>query len=203
MRQFFSWRVWGAFIALAVLAVSLKVVLPAGARSDTQNIGPPLRTVQFVSLVYSVKTSNTFAVNGGVVTGSAEFILDGQRTMHVYQGTPGEITCADYTAIGRCVVLADLLGDAVVWFTLVPVETGLKVVAPPIVALLDGGIAQLANGWLVPHANVIDRSCDAETDSLTEFIRDYGPQSTTIIDVSTQQITQVKCSPSVTATTTT
>ena len=202
MRQFFSWRIWGAFIALAVLAVSLKVVLPAGARSDPANIGPTPRTVQFVSRVYLVKASNTFTVNGGSVSGSAEFILDGQRTMHIYQGTPGEITCDDYTVIGRCVVLADLLGDAVVWFALVPVETGLKVVAPPIVALLDDGIAQLSNGWLVPHANAVDRSCPAETDSLTEFIRDFGPQSSTIIDVSRHQIVQVKCSPSVTATTT-
>ena len=202
MRQFFSWRIWGAFAALAVLAVTLKVVVPAGASHDESTNRPTPRTVQFVSLVYSVTSSNVFVINGGIVTGSADFVLDGQRTMHIYQGTPGEMACPDYKEVGRCVVLADLLGDAVVWFTLVPVATGLKVVAPPIVALLDGGIAQLANGWLVPHASVVDRSCPAETDSLAHFIRDYGPQSTTIIDVSSQQITQVKCAPSVTVSTT-
>ena len=99
-------------------------------------------------------------------------------------------------------MLADLLGDAVIWFALVPVGDGLKVEAPPIVGLLDDGIAQLANGWRVPHASVVTRSCPQETTSLSEFLRDFGPESTTIIDVAKQQITQVKCSPKVTATTT-
>jgi hypothetical protein len=101
------------------------------------------------------------------------------------------------------VVLADLLGDAVIWFTLVPVETGFKVEAPPIVELLDDGIARLQNGWLVRMAGAVDRSCPQETGSLVEFLRDFGPKSTTIIDVAKQRITQVKCSPDVTATSST
>ena len=121
--------------------------------------------------------------------------------MKIVQGTLGEITCEDYTEVGRCVVLADLLGDAVVWFALVPVQTGFKVEAPPIVELLDDGIARLENGWLVPLAGAVDRACAQETGSLAEFLRDYGPGSTTIIDIPKQRITQVKCSPSVTATT--
>jgi len=200
MRQFFSWRIWGAFVVLAVLAVTLKVVLPAGAKKDTGPVGPTPRTVQFISLVFSVKTSDVFVMDDGIVSGEVDFILDGQRTMHIYQGTPGEITCPDYSGVGQCVVLADLLGDAVVWFALVPVSAGLRVEAPPIVALLDDGIAELANGWRVPHASVVDRSCPQETNSLSEFLRDFGPESTTIIDVSEQQITQVRCSPKITET---
>ena len=200
MRQFFSWRIWAAFIALIALAVTLKVVLPASAAKDTTPTGPKERTVQFVSLVYVVQPSDQFAVNSGVVSGTADFILDGQRTMHIVQGTAGQITCKDYTEIGRCVVLADLLGDAVVWFALVPVQTGLKVEAPPIVELLDDGIAKLQNGWLVPLATAVDRKCEQDTASLAEFIRQFGPESTTIIDVAKQRITQVKCPDSVTAT---
>lgn len=203
MRQFFSWRIWAAFLALIVLAVTLKLVLPAGAATDTVTPGLVERTVQFTSLVYVAQPSNTFVINGGIVTGSVDFILDGQRTMHVYQGTPGEISCKDYTEIGRCVVLADLLGDAVVWFALVPVADGLKVEAPPIIAVRDGGIAELANGWLVPMANIVDRKCAQETASLGEFIRLYGPSSTTVIDVAKQRITQVRCADSVTVTSTT
>ncbi|MCU1396948.1 MAG: hypothetical protein JWN62_57 [Acidimicrobiales bacterium] len=198
MRQFFSWRIWGAFVALALLAVGLKFVLPASASKDAAPIGPTPRTVQFISLVYAAKPSNTFAMDAGLVTGSIDFILDGQRTMHVYAGTPGDITCPDLTDIAKCVVLADLLGDAVVWFALVPVADGLKVELPPIVALLDDGIAQLSNGWHVPHASIVDRSCPQETSSMTEFIRDFGPESTTIVDVAKQEITQVRCSPKVT-----
>lgn len=202
MRQFFTWRIWAAFVALGVLAVTLKLVLPAGAaKQETASSGPTARTVQFVSLVYAVQPSNTFAVNNGIVTGSADFVLDGQRTMKVVQGTLGDITCPDYTAVGHCVVLADLLGDAVIWFALVPVQTGFKVDAPPIVELLGDGIARLENGWLVPLAGAVDRSCAQETGSLAEFLRDYGVGSTTIIDVAKQKITQVKCSPSVSATT--
>lgn len=204
MRQFFSWRIWAAFGALVLLAVTLKVVLPAGAaKTAATPAGPPERTVQFVSLVYAVQPSNTFAVNDGIVTGSADLVLDGQRTMHIVQGTLGEIDCPNYTKVGQCVVLADLLGDGVIWFALVPVESGFKVNAPPIVELLGDGIARLKNGWLVRMASAVDRSCKngQETGSLVEFLRDYGPQSTTIIDVAKQRITQVKCAASVTVTT--
>ena len=202
MRQFFTWRIWAAFGALILLAVTLKWVLPAGAAtSDTTPSGPTERNVQFVSLVYEVQPSSSFAVHDGIVTGSADLVLDGQRTMHVVQGTLGEIDCPDYTEVGKCVVLADLLGEAVIWFALVPVETGFKVEAPPIAELLADGVARLENGWLVRMASAVDRSCAQETASLVEFLRDYGPQSTTIIDIAKQRVTQVKCSPSVTATT--
>ena len=204
MRQFFSWRIWAAFGALVLLALTLKVVLPAGAvTADSTSIGPVARTVDFVSLVYAVQPSNTFAVHDGIVTGSADLVLDGQRTMHVVQGTLADINCPNYTKVGQCVVLANLLGDAVIWFALVPVETGFKVEAPPIVELLADGIARLRNGWLVRMAGAVGRSCAQETGSLVEFLKNYGPQSTTIIDVAKQRITQVKCAASVTATTST
>jgi hypothetical protein len=206
MRQFFSWRVWAALAAVVGLALFWRAVAPDTAVTGTAPDGPTHRTVQFVSLVYSVTPSAGFSVAGGVVSGSADLVLDGQRTMHLVAGTPGEIDCDDLTDIGRCVVLADLLGDAVVWFTLQPVQTGLKVIAPPVVALLDDGIALLQNGWMVPYNSPVDRKCnDEEIPSLAEFIRDYGPGSRTIIDVAKQRITQVVCandSPDTTTTTT-
>ncbi|MCU1394737.1 MAG: hypothetical protein JWM34_3165 [Ilumatobacteraceae bacterium] len=199
MRQFFSWRIWAAFAALAGLALALKIVLPAGQVSGSAPNGQVARNVQFVSLVYAVQVPTTFTLDDGVVKGQVDFILDGQRTMHIYTGTPGEITCPDYSGVAQCVVLADLLGDAVVWFALVPVQPGSKVIAPPIVALPGDGIAELENGWRVPMEDVVDRSCPQETASLTDFIREFGPQSTTIIDVAAQKVSQVRCSPSVTA----
>jgi hypothetical protein len=200
MRQFFSWRIWAAFGAIIGLFLLLKLVLPADAAEKQKLTGPPERQVDFVSLVYTVQPSADFSVRSGLVTGSADFVIDGQRTMHVMQGTLGDVTCRDYTTIGNCAVVADLLGDAVIWFALVPVQAGLKVEAPPIVELRDEGIARLRNGWLVPLANAVDRSCPQETGSLDEFIHRFGPGSTTIIDVSKQRITQVRCSSSVKAT---
>jgi len=193
MRQFFSWRVWAALGAVIGLAVLWKVAAPDAGVTGTAPNGPQERTVQFVSLVYTVKPSVGFTIADGIVSGSADLVLDGQRTMHIVAGTPGDIACDDLTDIGRCVVLADLLGDAVVWFTLQPVQTGLKVDAPPIVELLDDGIARLENGWLVRYDSDVDRKCNEETGSLREFIDEYGPQSTTIIDVARQRITQVVC----------
>jgi hypothetical protein len=194
MRQFFSWRIWAAAASVIALALLWKVVAPDAGVIGVGPSGPKQRTVQFVSLVYAVHPSIGFTVAGGVVGGSADFVLDGQRTMHVVAGTPGDIACDDLTALGRCVVLADLLGDAVVWFTLQPVQTGLKVHAPPIVELLDDGIARLENGWLVPYDSAVGRKCgEKETGSLAEFLDEYGPQSTTVIDVARQRITQVVC----------
>jgi len=197
MRQFFSWRIWAAFGAVVGLALLLKVVLPASASEPEANIAPTERHVDFASLVYAVQPSPDFAMHDGSVTGLADFVIDGQRTVHVLPGTFGEITCDDYLVIAKCAVVADLLGDAVVWFALVPVQTGLKVDAAPIVELLDNNIAELRNGWQVPMATSVVRNCAQETGSLDEFIRRFGPGSTSVIDLSKQRITLVRCSPDV------
>ena len=52
----------------------------------------------------------------GTATGEMRLALDATRTMVVKPGTPGEITCAKLAEINQCIVAADLLGDAVVWF---------------------------------------------------------------------------------------
>lgn len=204
MRQFFSWRIWVAFAALIGLVVLLRAVLPSDSADEPVAVGPADRTIDFVSFVYQVKPSSRFFVLDGVVNGSAEVVIDGQRTMQIVDGTPGDLNCPDFTEIGKCVVVADLLGDAVVWFDLVPVvQPGYKVNAAPIVEILDSGLVRLENGWLVRTANSVDRRCDQETGSLTEFIRDFGPTSSTIIDVATQKVTAVVCANAENASTTT
>ncbi|MEO6122732.1 MAG: hypothetical protein ABIR32_03420 [Ilumatobacteraceae bacterium] len=194
MRQFFSWRFWATLASLLGLVVLLKVVLPADATKQAVPTGPPDRTIDFVSLVYGIQPANRFFILDGIVNGSADVIIDGQRTMHIVEGTPGAIDCPAYREIGRCIVVADLLGDAVIWFDLVPREPNEKVNAAPIVDILDGGFVRLANGWVIKAVNSIDRRCKQETGSLREFVDTYGPSSTTIIDVATQRVTAVVCS---------
>jgi len=194
MRQFFSWRIWVTLASLLGLLVLLRVVLPAGATTDEQPTGPPERMIDFVSLVYVVQPAGRFFMLDGIVNGSADAIIDGQRTMHIVEGTPGAINCPEYREIGKCVVVADLLGDAVVWFDLVPRQPNLKAYAAPVVDILDDGFVRLADGWVLKGANSIDRRCKQETGSLREFIDTYGPGSTTIIDVATQRVTAVVCS---------
>jgi len=199
MRQFFSWRIWAAVAALVGLVVMLKFVLPASATKPAVSTGVVDRHIDFVSLVYVVRPAPDFVIHDGVVIGTADFVIDGQRTMHIAEGTFGDISCDNYQEVGRCVVVADLLGDAVVWFSLVPVAPGLRINAPPIIALLDGGFVRLQNGWVAKLAASVDRSCSQQTGSLAEFVRRFGPASTTVIDLSKQRITIVKCSADVKA----
>ncbi len=199
MRQFFSWRIWAAFGALIGLTLLLKTSLPSSASSSTATAHSTARTIDFISLVFQIAPAEDFAVVDGVTQGSAAFILDGHRTMQITPGTLGQNDCDDYTQIAHCVVLADLLGDAVIWFAIVPAEPGLKVSLPPIVSLLGNGVVQLSNGWLVRTAKSVDYKCPQETGSLSEFLSKFGPESTTVIDVSKQRVTAVQCAENIKA----
>ena len=201
MRQFFSWRIWAAFGALAGLALLFWVVLPTNtATTEPVSSVVPTRQIDFISFVFQVTPSDDFLINDGVVTsGSADLIIDGQRTMHIFEGTLGSNDCPNSAEVDKCAVFADLLGEAVVWFALVPLQPGLKVTAPPIVDLLGNGVAELSNGWLLRTADQVDRKCAQESGSLSEFVTKFGPDSSTTIDVSKQRITSVTCSPKVTS----
>lgn len=199
MRQFFSWRFWAAFAALIGLALLLKTSLPTTAARSDLTPATVVRTVDFISLIFQVEPSADFNVVDGVVQGSASFVLDGHRTMRVETGTLGTNQCPDYTQVAHCVVFADLLGDAVIWFAILPAEQGLKVTLPPIASVLSNGIVQLSNGWLVRTASSVDYKCPQETSSLREFLSKFGPGSTTTIDVSKQRVTAVQCAQDVKA----
>lgn len=194
MRQFFSWRLWAALAALIGLVVVLKLVLPADTSESAPVAGPPERRIDFVSLVFLVQPDSKFGIVDGLVTGSADVIIDNRRTMRLVEGTPGSIDCPQYTEIGKCVVVANLLGDAVVWFELVPILPNFKINTAPVVETLDDAMVRLENGWLIRRASTVDRRCKQETGSLQEFINSFGAGSTTIIDVPSQKVTAVVCS---------
>jgi len=198
MRQFFSWRIWATIAALIGLTFWLRAELPPIVTAHA-TVSTPVheRRIDLMTLVYSVQPGPSFRIDKGVVSGSADFVIDGQRTMHIVAGTLGEITCRDYTKIANCVVVADLLGDAVIWFALAPAVAGPKIEAAPIDAVLDNGLVRLHSGWLVPAVTSIERRCPQETGSLAEFIRRFGPASTTIIDVAKQEVVAVQCAASV------
>jgi hypothetical protein len=192
VRQFFSWRLWAAFGAIVALALVARAVLPESKAETAPAEGPPERRVDFVSLVYSVERTPDFRITGGTVAGAMDLVLDGQRTMRIVEGTLGDVSCDQLDELNACAVVADLLGDAAVWFALVPASST-RIETAPIVELVDGGLARLGNGWLIRHAGVVDRQCSAETRSLTDFIERFGPGSTTIVDISTQRVIAVRC----------
>jgi len=131
----------------------------------------------------------------GRTVGQLDAVLDENRVARVAPGTPGDVTCENFEDPDRCVLLADLLGDAVVWFALVPAGPRDTVELGPIEDLQDG-YARFTNGWEILYAPVIERdadSCGDDVVSFSDFLRRFGPDSTTVVDLETRQVTAVIC----------
>lgn len=112
--------------------------------------------------------------------------------MRVVSGTFGVDDCSTAEKrVGRCAVFADLLGEAVVWFQLSPIDDG-HVELPAVVGF-DDDLARLANGFLLPHAEVFTRRCATEYSSFTEFRRDLGEDFVTLWSLEEGQLTDVIC----------
>ena len=108
------------------------------------------------------------------------------------EGTYGEITCEQLDQIGKCAVVADLLGDAVIWFSVVPLR-GSDTVEMPAIVELDEGIATLENGWQVPYASVLERQCARDFGSFREMLDEVGTDFTSIYDIGDGELTDVVC----------
>ena len=104
MRQFFSWRIWAAFAALIALAFALKTILPSASKDDAVVSGASARTIDFMAPVFQLQPSPDFSVTDGVVRGSADAVIDGNRTMHIVDGTLGSNSCTNITEVSACVV---------------------------------------------------------------------------------------------------
>jgi hypothetical protein len=113
--------------------------------------------------------------------------------MIVKAGTPGEVSCPGLTGLAQCTVAADLLGDAVLWFSIVPGTPGSTVQLPAVVELLPGGWVRLADGWVLRHAAKVDRSCPEATASLVDFIDTFGSEATSTFNFDRQELVKVTC----------
>ena len=201
-----TWRFLAAIGALVLLAVGvdtafsraekqgeIAVVAPATFDADG-NLIP--RRIDLIEPVAFVVASPDFEIGGdGLSVGLLDAVIDADRIARVVPGTPGEVTCANFDDPNRCVLVADVLGDAVVWFALMPRGPRDTVELPPIVDLQDG-YALFVNGWEVLYAPVIERdadSCGDDVVSFSDFLRRFGPGSTTVVDLETRQVTAVIC----------
>ncbi len=198
MRQFLSPRFWLSLGALAGLLVLLVVVFgrdtpSSGAQSPGVPTADEPRHLDLVSWVYLATPAPGFALDQGVTTSDLSLQLDGTRTMVIKAGTPGEIDCPTLTQAAQCTVAVDLLGDAVLWFALVPGAPGPAISLPAVTQVLDSPWVQLANGWAVRRANVVERSCAEDTTSLGDFIRTYGDAATSTFNFEQQEIVKVTC----------
>lgn len=183
----------GALIALALLTRALLL------RDDAlQTVVEPEkieRRINLIEPIASTAASPEFEVGrNGVTTGFLDLTLAGDRVMRIAPGTLGEVECDGLLAgTGQCAIFADMLGDAVVWFSILPQAPRSTVELPPIVDLQDGE-AIFENGWLIPFPPVIERDCPGEDiPTFSDFLRRFGPDSVSIVDLTTKQVVTVRC----------
>lgn len=195
MRELLSWRLVAALAALAGLAFLASSILDDDDELEAIiDPAPRERRIDLIAPVIAPLPSDDFEIDDdGLTVGYLDLLLPGDRTMRVAPGTPGEITCDEFEEFDGCGVLADVLGDAVVWFALVPQAEDATAELPPIVDL-DEGYAVLENGWLIAYPPVIERECgDIDIPTFSDFLDDYGPDSVSIVDLNLQQVTRVRC----------
>lgn len=200
MRQLLSWRTWAALGALLILATVVQLLTSRGPRGiDDTSVQPSERRVEAIASVMAIESSEAFAVIDGLTVGSATLTLDDGRSVGITRGTPGEVDCADRTTPAACVFLADMLGDGVVWYALVNADgPASRILAvPTLVDMTDGGdTGVLVNGWHVPLANGVVRTCAGaqRSTSLRAFINSYSTQGiTTVLDLDRDEVVEVVC----------
>ena len=191
-------------VLLAVLVTAIFLFATRDSSSEI-SVTQTLRKVDLVASVNSINVDSGWSEENGVTRGGAmRFSLDDLRVLTVQDGTLtaeyGSMSaCTDFVKPNACVLLADMLGDAVVWFALVPSDAlaGREFLTLP--GLVDmqanGDEGILRNGWVVKLATPVKRECgDVVTSSLRDFITRFPDQlSKTIANLTTDNVVSVKC----------
>jgi len=173
--------------------------------SSEISVTQTLRKIDLVASVDSINVDSTWSQENGETRGGAmRLSLDDLRVLTVQEGTlaadyGSTSACTDFVKPNACVLLADMLGDAVVWFALVPSDAlaGRELLTLP--GLVDmranGDEGILRNGWVVKLATPVKRECgDSPTSSLRDFITRFPDQlSKSIMNLTTDNVVSVKC----------
>lgn len=204
MRQIFSVRFFAAVGAVAALLFLLTSVFATRAVIDDvtdDGDGPEPTVLHAIDLVDRVESAVPAPMTldaDGLTAVDTRLVIDASRAVTVHRSTPGEVHC-DLTVPGGCAIVADLLGEAVVWFAIVPMGSSLTTVPLPAIDTLEGGVATLVNGWQLRYAPALDRRCrdaqrvDEEFDSYREFREAFGDDFTTLFEIPEQRLTAVVC----------
>jgi hypothetical protein len=200
MREIFSVRFFIAIGAVAGLLfllftffVARDVVDQAISDNGADAAQPQPRAIDLVDVVSGTSDPGFQLSPDGEATSNVELMLDPSRKVTIVSGTPGEDDCGRLAEPGACAIVADLLGEGVVWFALVPMGNGRSVPLPAIDSLADG-MATLVNGWQLPHAPALDRRCGEELfESYRQWKQILGDNFTTIYDIDQRELTAVVC----------
>lgn len=195
MRQFTTWRFWASIVVLALVVLVLRVC-SGGDDGSTGDERPVNRRVDLISLTATVRSDAPWFVAQGAMVGDATVVLANGRVIRLADGTLGESSCLYPDVTNACVLLADTLGDGVVWFALLPAppSASTELELPPIVQLLDGvTFARLENGWEVPLLDRVVRRCETESPNLTAFVQRFADRHVTIVDLERAEVSAVRC----------
>ncbi len=195
MRQFATLRFWASVIVPIIVVLVLRACVGGGGESvdGTEKVS---RRIDLLSLTATIRSDTPWFVADGVMNGDATVVLSNGRVIRLTDGTLGENTCLYPDVLDACVLLADTLGDGVLWFALVPAPPSgsRELELPPIDTLLDGVTrALLTNGWDVPLLDRVVRRCETETPNLTSFVQRFADRHTTIVDLDRAEVSAVRC----------
>ena len=195
MRQFASWRVWAAILLVVIALVWLRACVLDESSSTTID-RTQSRRIDLISSTATIRSDAPWFVSDGVMSGDATVVLANGRVVRLTDGTLGESSCLFPDVLNACVLLADTLGDGVVWFALLPApaSASTELELPAIDTLLDGvTYARLDNGWEVPLLDRVIRRCDVETPNLTSFVQRFAGRHVTIVDLERAEVSAVRC----------
>ena len=195
MREIFSLRFFAAIGAVIASFLIASAVVGGGAEvvSEEEVTAQLIRRIDLVERVERFQDDGaSFAVQDGVAVNGTVLVLDDRRSARIVPGTPGEDRCPIGRRIGACALIADLLGEAVIWFRLEPVAPGGVVDFGPIVSL-DDDVATLADGLQLPYAPVLARRCDTEFESFSAFRRELGESFVSRYTLAERRLTDVIC----------
>lgn len=160
--------------------------------------------VDLVASVNTISVDANWKQDGVTSNGTLQLSLDDMRVLMIPEGTlvddyDAMPQCTDFTTPNACVLLADMLGDAVVWFALVPADkvSGMQTLTLP--GLVDmqanGDEGILRNGWVVKLATPVKRNCEnADTTTLRDFINRFPDDaSTSSMNLTTDNVVSVTC----------
>ncbi len=191
-------------VALAGLVVACVAVATRGGSTviapHTQH-----RKVDLIANVNTINVDTNWSESGATTSGGAmRLTLDDLRVLTITEGTMVDNyslvpACTDFNTPHACVLLADMLGDAVIWFALVPADktSGQEFLTLP--GLVDmqanGDEGVLANNWVINLATPVKRECgDTDTSSLRDFITRFPNEaSTSTVNLTTDNIVSVTC----------
>lgn len=195
MREIFSVRffaavggVIGLFFLLTTVFATREVIEGGDAQGDAAQI----RRIEFVAPFERSSNPDFGLDDDGLAIGDTSLVIDDSRALTIVTGTPGVDHCPRLGQGNACAVVADLLGEGVVWFAFVP-SSGSVDVDLPAIDTLDDGLATLVNGWQLPYAPVLDRRCDDDFESYVQFRNVLGDNFTSVYGVEDRRLVAVEC----------